>query len=129
MKALQKSKRGDHGGYLLSVIVVSASLLLLLLLYRSFDPMLIEWWGARSGSFLDTRRPLGAKVWRMLCRGSSSWVCLWLPILWLLSMYLVQSGLTKRNAKVFNKIHIFFIVTLSGLAFLSFTNLLLRPLG
>ncbi len=127
MKPLH-TDRGDYRGYFLSASLLSTSVLLFLLLYRKLDPVFMEIWGARSGWYMDTYRTCGAKVWRMLYRSTSSWVFLWLPILWLLSTYLIQSALKTSSARVFNKVHIVLIFVLLGIAFLSFFGLMLMPL-
>lgn len=120
--------RGDYRGYVLSAIIFAVSISLLLCLYHVLDPFFIQIWGARSGWYLDTYRTWGAKIWRMFNRCSSTWYFLWLPILWLLSTGLMQSALQKRNAKVFNKVHITFILILSGLALINLFGLILGPL-
>jgi len=120
--------RGDLRGYFLSAVVLSASVTLLLLLYRSLDPVFMQIWGDRSGWYLDTYRTWGAKVWRLLYRSTSSWLFLWIPVLWLLATFLFQSALKESKACVFNKIHIVLILILSGLAFFSFFGLILMPL-
>ncbi len=123
-----ETSRGDYRGYVLSAIIFVVSISLLFSLYHVLDPIFIEIWGDRSGWYLDTYRTWGAKLWRMFNRCSSTWFFLWLPILWLLSTGLMQSALKKRNAKVFNKAHITFILILSGLAFICFFGLILMPL-
>jgi len=53
----------------------------------------------------------------------------WLPILWALSTFLIQFGLKKNNAKLFNEVHVVLILVVSAMAFVSFFGLFLLPLG
>ena len=122
-------ERGDYPSYWISLILFSAAICFLLLLYHEFDPMLMGLWGTRSGGYLDEYRTWGAKIWRLFYRCTSSPTCLWLPILWVFSMFLVQSGLGKNKAKIFNKAHTVLIVVVSLLAVFSFFHLFMLPLG
>jgi hypothetical protein len=122
-------ERGDHPSYWISVIVIGAVICFFLFLYHKLDPVLVDLWGTRSGGDLDEYRAWGAKIWRLLYRCTSSWTCLWLPILWVFSAFLIQSGLRKDRARVFNKAHTVLIVVVSLIAAVSFIHLFLLPLG
>lgn len=120
--------RGDLRSYFMSVAVLTVSISLLLLLYRSLDPVFLNIWGERSAWYIDTYRTWGAKVWRLLYRCTSSWLFLWLPVLWLLATFLFQFALIRSKARVFNRAHIAFILILAGIASFSFFGLILMPL-
>jgi len=128
MNALGTTDRGDLRGFLWSLVFVAVVIWFLLTLYWGLNQILIELWGSRSGLYLDTYRPWGAKVWRLFYRSSSSWLFLWLPALWLFSTFLIQSVLRTNSAKAFNKIHILFIVAFAALAFFSVFSLLVMTL-
>ena len=122
-----RSDRGDYRSYFLSVIILCSCIVVFLLFYFAMDPLFTEIWDARSGWYIDRYRTWGAKVWRFLHRSTSSWLFLWIPLLWMLSTFLIQFGLTKDKARVFNKVHLVGVLVLFALAFLSFFGLILLP--
>jgi len=122
-------ERGDYPSYWRSLVFFGVAICFFLFLYHELDPMLTGLWGARSGEFLEEYRTWGAKLWRLLYRCTSSWTCLWLPILWALSTFLIQFGLKKNDAKLFNEVHVVLILVVSAMAFVSFFGLFLLPLG
>jgi hypothetical protein len=122
-------ERGDYRSYWISLILLGGAIWFLLFLYHQLDPILMEFWGARSGPYLDEYRTGGAKIWRLLYRCSSSWTCLWLPILWAFSIFLIQSGLNKRHARAFNEAHTVLVILLSSVAVFGLFHLFLAPPG
>lgn len=120
--------RGDFRSYTVSLILLGVCTLALVLWFLKLDPMLMPIWGARSGWYLDTYRTCAGKIWRLMYRATSSPVSAWLPLLWMLSAFLIQSGLTRDKARLFNKVHGAFILAISVFAFLSTFDLMMLPL-
>lgn len=121
--------RGDSRSYALSLILLCVGTAALVHLFLALDPVLMQIWGARSGWYLEAYRTWGAKIWRLMYRSTSAPVCVLLPLLWMGSAFLIQSGLPRDKAKVFNKLHGGFIIAASSFALLSLFGLLLAPLA
>jgi heme/copper-type cytochrome/quinol oxidase subunit 2 len=122
-------KRGDFGSYLVLLVIFSLSIILLLGMYFALDPVWMKQWGSRYHWYLLEYRPLAAKLWRMLYRLTSSLVFIVLPIMWMLAIYLVQSGMKRENAKRFNLVHIALNLILFLMVGISLFSLTYAPLS
>lgn len=121
--------RGDFLGFAGSMIVFGSCLIGLVYWYAAMETVLGDFWPDRSFWYLEEYRALSAKVWRAMYRFASSAICAWIPVLWLASIYLIQSGLPRERARLFNQVHVGFTVAVFGAASVCLLHLLMLPLG